>query len=84
MEILDIDALIAHFGRPLPADRRDAFCQAAEDALSRLHCPGPGLVHRTLAELLGEYFVPVGNTGTGSAHQHRRRDSKLASATPLA
>jgi hypothetical protein len=82
MDPADIDTLW-HFARPLPPDRRDEFCQAAEDALTRLSCPGPGLVHRTLAELLRNYFIPIpGDCGTGGPRQ--RRQSKLANGAPIA
>jgi hypothetical protein len=74
----DID--LWHYARPLPPDRRDEFCQAAESALSRLRCPGPGVIHRTLAKLLPDYFIPIADD---RPHQHRR-PSKLTSAAPLA
>jgi hypothetical protein len=77
----DIDALLCHFARPLPADRRDEFYRAAQSALAQLHCPGPGLVHRTLARLLSSYFIPVPEDTGGRSH---RRPSKLVSAAPLA
>ena len=54
----DIPDLLWHFAAGLPADRRAAFCEAAESALSRLQCIGPGSVHRTLADLLSGYFIP--------------------------
>ena len=82
-DVADIDSLLWHFARLLPADRRYEFCQAAQNALTRLRCPGPGLVHRTLAELLPDYFVPTGDYGCGGAHRNRR-PSKLTSAAPLA
>ena len=79
--ITDIDALLYYFAHPLPADRQDEFRQAAQSALAQLRCPGPGLVHRTLAELLSGYFVPVADDSRICAH---RRPSKLISRAPLA
>jgi hypothetical protein len=37
---------------------RAAFRAAAEDAIAHLQCSGPGIVHRTLAALHGQYFDP--------------------------
>ena len=48
--IADIESLLWYFGHQLPADRRPEFYQAAESALGRLQCIGPGLIHRTLVE----------------------------------
>jgi hypothetical protein len=62
----DIDTLLWHFARPLPADRREEFYRAAEGVLTRLRCPGPGLVHRTLAELLSSYFIPIPTVAIGA------------------
>ena len=83
--VADIDSLLWHFARPLPADRRDEFYQAAQSALTRLDCPGPGLVHRTLVKLLPSYFIPVAD-GCGGPSRVRlhRRPSKLVNAAPIA
>ena len=56
--VADLETALWHYARPLPEDRREAFCAAAQSALARLHCLGPGVAHRTLAELLPSYFVP--------------------------
>jgi hypothetical protein len=81
----DFDALLAHFAAPLPPDRRDAFCEDARDAMAKLRTIGPGLVHRTLAELLRSYFVPLPDiVGRQGIRAHHRRASKLASAAPIA
>ena len=83
--VVDIDTLLWHFARPLPADRRDEFYAVAQGALSRLQCPGPGLVHRTVAGLLPSYFVPIADDcgGVRGVRAHRR-PSKLVAAAPVA
>ena len=60
MDSDDIEAWLWHFGHQLPSDRQGEFYQAAASALGRLQlqCIGPGLIHRTLVELLPGYFVP--------------------------
>jgi hypothetical protein len=81
--VTDLETALWHFARPLPEDRREAFCRVAWDTLTRLDCPGPGLIHRTLAGLLPSYFVPPpGDYSAGGAHRHRRF-SKLASGAPV-
>ena len=83
--VADIDSLLWHFARPLPVDRRDEFCQAAQAVLARLECPGPGLVHWTLAELLSSYFIPpIADCDRHNGARKHRRFSKLASGAPLA
>jgi hypothetical protein len=79
----DLDALLWHFAGPLPPDRRAAFFHEARDALTRLHCVGPGVVHRTLAELLRVYFIPVPDDVHNIGPNHRL-PSKLAALPPLA
>jgi hypothetical protein len=80
----DLDAMIWYFAHPLPADRRDAFCQEAQDALTRLRVPGPGVVHRTLARLLRDYFVPPLDDAHKSIGPNHHRPSKLVNGAPLA
>jgi hypothetical protein len=81
MDIADID--LWRFAAPLPVDRQDKFLEAAQNALSRLHCLGPGSAYRVLAELQREFFVPIADEYGGGAHRNRR-PSKLTSAAPLA
>jgi len=78
----DLDALISRLAGPLlPADRQ-AFREAALDALTRVPCWGEGAVYRAVATLQRQYFHPPAETnhplGVGS-----RRPSKLASAAPI-
>jgi hypothetical protein len=81
--VTDLETALWHYCRPLPEDRREAFCQAAQSALSRLHCLGPGSAHRVLVELVSIYFIPLpGDCSAGGAHRHRRF-SKLASEPPV-
>jgi hypothetical protein len=83
----DFDALLAHFAAPLPADRRGEFSRAAQTALAGLRCPGPGLVHRILAELVRGYFIPPiadDDHGGRKGVYRNRRPSKLVNAAPIA
>jgi len=79
---LDPEPLISRLAGPLlPADRQ-AFREAALDALTRVPCWGEGAVYRAVATLQRQYFHPPAETnhplGVGS-----RRPSKLASAAPI-
>ena len=56
MDTDDIEPWLWHFGHQLPVDRQGEFYQAAESALGRLQCNGPGSVYRTLVELLTRLF----------------------------
>jgi hypothetical protein len=78
----DFHGYLWFYARPLPPDRRDAFCQEAQDALTRLRVLGPGVAHRTVTGLLPGYFVPVPDDETVGPNHHR--PSKLASGAPIA
>jgi hypothetical protein len=81
----DIDSLLWHFGHQLPDDRQDEFHRAAESALAHLACLGPGAVHRVVAGLFSNYFIPIPDelSRKNGARKHRR-SSKLVNAAPLA
>ena len=82
--IADIESLLWYFGHQLPADRQTEFYQAAESALGRLQCIGPGLIHRTLVELLPGYFIPpIADSDHHQGARKHRRPSKLISAAPI-
>lgn len=84
MDIDDTEAWLWHFGHQLPADRQGEFYQAAENALGRLQCIGPGLIHRTLVELLPGYFIPpIADSDRHNGPRKHRRFSKLISAAPI-
>ncbi len=84
MDTDDIEGWLWHFGHQLPSDRQFEFYRAAESALGRLQCVGPGLIHRTLVELLPDYFIPpiADDDRHNGPHKHRRL-SKLANGPPI-
>ena len=78
----DLDALISRLAGPLlPADRQ-AFREAALDALTRVPCAGEGSIYRAVATLQRQFFHPPAETnhpvGVGS-----RRPSKLTDGPPI-
>ena len=77
---LDPEPLISRLAGPLlPADRQ-AFREAALDALTRVPCAGEGSIYRAVATLQRQFFHPPAEThhGVGS-----RRPSKLTDAPPI-
>jgi hypothetical protein len=86
MDTDDIESWLWHFGHQLPSDRQSEFYQAAESALGRLQlqCIGPGLIHRTLVELLPGYFIPpIDDSDRRNGPRRIRRRSKLANGAPI-
>jgi hypothetical protein len=80
----DIAALLWHFGHQLPDDRQVEFCRAAQDALSRLRCLGPGSAYRALVGLLPGYFIPpIADDDHHQGARRHRRFSKLADGCEL-
>jgi len=79
---LDPEPLISRLAGPLlPADRQ-AFREAALDALTRVPCAGEGSIYRAVATLQRQFFHPPAEThhpvGVGS-----RRPSKLTDGPPI-
>ena len=67
-----------------PAIANSSSIRLAESALRRLQCIGPGLIHRTLVELLPDYFIPpIDDSDRHSGPRQHRRGSKLANAAPI-
>ena len=84
MDTDDIEPWLWHFGHQLPVDRQGEFYQAAESALGRLQCNGPGSVYRTLVELLPGYFIPpIADDDRHNGPRKHRRGSKLINAAPI-
>ena len=78
--VADVD--LWHYARSLPPDRQGEFYQAAQSALSRLQCPGDGSIHRALAEILPEYFIPPPDS-LAVGPSRKRRPSKLIAGAPI-
>ena len=79
---LDPEPWISRLAGPLlPADRQ-AFREAALDALTRVPCAGEGSIYRAVATLQRHFFHPPAETnhpvGVGS-----RRPSKLSDGPPI-
>jgi hypothetical protein len=80
----DIESLLWLYSHQLPEHRQSEFCQAAQAALSRLRCLGPGSVYRTLVELLPGYFIPpIADDDRHNGPRKHRRGSKLINAAPI-
>jgi hypothetical protein len=76
----DPDTLISRLAGPLAPADREAFRQAAEEALTRVPCWGEGAVYRAVAALQRDYFTPPED---GHATRIRHARSKLTQAPPL-
>src|SRR5262249_4950219 len=79
---LDPDVLIDRLAGPLlPADRQ-AFREAALDALARVRCWGEGAVYRAVAAVQREFFTPPPDERAAPSGA-RHRSSKLAAGPPI-
>jgi len=65
----DLENLLDHFASPLVGPDRIAYRRAAEAALARIACSGPGIVHRELARLQREYFHPPSGNAANSGRR---------------
>jgi len=73
---LDPEPLISRLAGPLsPADRQ-AFREAALDALARVPCWGEGAVYRAVAALQRQFFHPPPDLRVNTGARHYR-ESKL-------
>jgi|SRR5215470_5358541 len=81
---LDPEPLISRLAGPLlPADRQ-AFREAALDALTRVPCWGEGAVYRAVAALQRQFFHPPSDWATNQPQgSGSRRSSKLVAASPI-
>jgi hypothetical protein len=78
--VADIESLLWLYSHQLPDHRQAEFCRAAESALARLACLGPGVTYRTLAGLFSNYFVPpISDSDHHQGARKHRRSSKLIS-----
>jgi hypothetical protein len=79
----DAEDLIAHLcGGLAPADR-DAFRQAAENALATSSpCWGPGLIHRTVVSIWRIYFHPPREDRGTAWTSGKKKPSKLITEPP--
>jgi hypothetical protein len=80
----DVDNLIARLAGPLTPDARPAFRRAAEDALTRVSCPGPGIIYRAIAPLQRAYFDPPSDGRASWDISQEARASKLRAAPAIA
>jgi hypothetical protein len=74
----DPEILISRLAGPLAPADREAFRQAAEEALARVTCWGEGAVYRAVAVLQRNYFTPPED-----ATRIRHASSKLTRAPPI-
>jgi hypothetical protein len=65
LDDVDPDVVISRLAGPLSPADRDAFRCAAEDALARVPCWGPGAVYRAIARLQRNYFSPPDDRRAG-------------------
>jgi hypothetical protein len=79
----DPDILISRLAGPLEPAARAAFRRAAEDALTRVPCPGEGIVYRTIAPLQRAFFDPPTDCRAGWDIEQEARGSKLKQAPPI-
>jgi len=80
---VDPEPLISRLAGPLlPADRQ-AFREAALDALTRVPCWGEGAVYRAVSALQRQFFHPPSDHATGHQPGSQRRPSKLISAEAI-
>jgi hypothetical protein len=79
----DPDLLISRLAGPLSPDMRLAFRRAAEEALTRVACPGEGIVYRTVAALQSAYFDPPSDWRAGWDISQEMGPSKLRAASPI-
>jgi hypothetical protein len=81
----DIDALIARLSGPLLPSDREAFRQAALDALTRVPCWGEGAVYRAVASLQRAFFDPppdARRANLGARHQGNKLSAQAAIGAP--
>jgi hypothetical protein len=80
---VDPDSLISRLAGPLAPDAREAFRQAAKDALTRVPCQGEGAVYRAVAPLQRVYFDPPDDRAAAWDIGHELRVNKLSTAAPI-
>jgi hypothetical protein len=55
----EAESLISHLSGPLTPAARRAFRAAAEAAVAKIQCSGPGSTYREIAAIQRNFFVPV-------------------------
>jgi hypothetical protein len=81
----DVDRVISRLAGPLEPAAREAFRQAAEEALAHIPhaCWGEGLAYRVVAILQRQYFDPPDDRAAGWDIGQEVRTSKLKQASPI-
>jgi hypothetical protein len=74
---IDVESRIDYFARPLSPTDRQAFREAALNALAALPCAGPGSIHRALHEVWRGFFHAPPDQRIGESRFGVRRRSKL-------
>jgi hypothetical protein len=85
---VDVDRLISRLAGPLAPNMRQAFRDAAAEALARVPCLGEGAAYRAVASLQHLYFTPPTDCRAGWDISFERiraskRDSKLLAASAI-
>jgi hypothetical protein len=80
---IDVDLLISKLAGPLEPAARAAFRRAAEEALARVPCMGPGSAYRAVAVLQRAFFDPPDDHRATWDILHKGHNSKLAQGPPL-
>jgi hypothetical protein len=79
---VDVESLVERLAAPLPPVQREAFRQAAQQALEQIPCLGEGVAYRALSVLWRTYFdPPVGEQGARDSTG--LRPGKLANKPPI-
>ena len=80
---MDAESLISHLCCGLAPADRDAFRQAAENALATSPvCLGPGSIHRTVTSIWRTFFHPPPEDRGTTWASGRKRPSKLITEPP--
>ena len=75
---MDAESLISHLSRGLAPADRDAFRQAAENALATSPlCLGPGSIHRTVTAIWRTFFRPPREDRSTTWTSGKKLPSKL-------
>jgi hypothetical protein len=81
----DVDRVISRLAGPLEPAAREAFRQAAEEALAHIPhaCWREGLAYRVVAILQRQYFDPPDDRRAGWSIEPEARTSKLKQTSPI-
>jgi hypothetical protein len=80
---VDVDAVISRLAAPLEPAFRQAFREAALDALTRVPCWGEGAIYRAVAVLQRQFFDPPPDARHANLGARHLRPSKLSDGPPI-